>query len=109
MVATSEPGGLSQDSARMRYEYNGPGLPCGSRPVALLLARAPLARGEPEIGLHLVRALEAAWVIDGRGKGRGSDRADAGGGAEPLHRLLALRGMHEASMYPHGRPNARPD
>src|SRR5712692_718563 len=62
----------------------------GDVPLALLLARAPLARREPQIGLDLVRALEAMRVVDGRRKGRSGDRAYAGRSAEPLHRLIAL-------------------
>src|SRR5216683_115209 len=72
----------------------------GDAPLALLLPRAQLAWCQSQIGFHLVSVLESVYVVDGRGERCGSDRPDAGRGAQPLHRFVALREMLEAAVDP---------
>ncbi len=74
--------GLNQEPARAGVA----GL--GDPPAPLALPRAELARHQAEVGFHLVRAPEAADVIDRGDEGGRRDGANRGDGAQALDALI---------------------
>lgn len=70
----------------------------GDAPAVLALARARLARHQPEVGHHLGRVLGAARVAERDHEGRRGDRADAGRGHRPARAHVRGAGRPEPAV-----------